>query len=200
MDDEAPKYFDAEGNQVEGLKSPDEIKRVETDLAAKEAESEELKKQLATYANKDFNFKKLRDMTEDEMGRLSKVEKSLLERQEKLEEDSTSFKQRVIESHKNDSLAVLAGDDTELRKKIDYHYGRIIGDATTKDEIATKMREAYLLSTGGGHAGVDQLNRAAGFTSSGFVAPQKKGELSQDQKDLASHLGLSNDDITKYSK
>ena len=166
-------------------------------LEEKEAEIAEVKKKLETFENKDFNFKKLRDMTEDEKKKLSGKEEELLKRQEHLEEEQESWTGKIVEGHKGDALAVLVGDDEELRKKVIFHYDRIKDEATTKDEINKKMRDAYLLAVGKPVNQIDPIARAAAHYS-GHGVVKTGSKLTEDQKDLAAKLGINSDEIKKY--
>jgi len=171
----------------------------EAQLKEKDTQVEELQKELTGLKNKEYNFKKLRDMTEDEKKELTTREVELIQRTEKLEEEQKSFSTRVVDGHKLDAFAVLAGDDAELLKKIQYHYERISDDATTRDEVNKKAKDAWLLANGGANAGIDPIARAAAYQSGHGVV--KTGErLTGDQRDLASKLGISDDDLKKYSK
>lgn len=191
------KYFDADGNPVEGVLPPEEAKTLTESVAQKDKEAQELKEKLAKLENKDYNFKKLRDMTDEEVEKLSVVEKNLIERSEKLEEETRSWTQRQIDSHKADALAVLVGDDSELQKKVEFHYGRISDPAVTREEIAKKMREAYLLATGGSRQVIDPINRAASYSSNVPANNRKSSEFTQDQRDLAAKLGITDEDLKK---
>ncbi|KKQ99944.1 MAG: hypothetical protein UT24_C0020G0012 [Candidatus Woesebacteria bacterium GW2011_GWB1_39_12] len=182
-------------------KSPEEIaEALKTQLEEKEKVLVEKQAEIEKLKDKEFNFKRLRDMTEEELGRLSVVEKSLMQKQEKLEEESKSFASKVIESHKNDSLAVLVGDDADMKKKVLFHYERLKDEAVTKEEIASKMREAWLLA-----GGIKSFSTTpiSGGLDSYYPSPTsfKKGtELTETQKELAKAMGIKDEDLKKYNK
>lgn len=174
---------------------PDEVKPLQEAADAKARELAETKERLAKLENKDMNFKKLRDMTDAEREKLTMTELELKKRQESLEEEQTSFKQQVMKSHMDDALAVLAGEDEEVRKKIMHNYERIKDDATTKDEIFRKMKDAYKL-TNDRSASINPLNVAMGVV--GNAPPKaKEGAWSDDLKELGSKFGLKEDDMKK---
>jgi chromosome segregation ATPase len=186
------ELYDAEGNLIEGALLPDEVKPVQEELATIKEELKQTKESLSRLSNKDMNFKKLRDMTEAEKEKLTATEMELKKRQESLEEEQRTWKEQVIESHKNDSLAVLAGDDEDLRKIILLNYDRIKDDATTKEQVAKKMKEAYLLSTEKAHS-MNPLLATGGLPPSS----SKKNEITPELKDLAKRFGVSKEDLTK---
>ena len=184
------------GNEEKVDEQPDLAKQIEE----KDAELADVKDQLLKLQNKDHNFKKLRDMTDEERDKLTDRETELMQRQDKLEEDQSQWSDKLITGHKDDALNVLVGNDEELRKKAEFHYKRIIDEATTKQEVADKMREAVLLAKGGENMGVDSISRAAGYHSGrGITDTGDKTKLSSEGKGLASRLGINDDDLKKHN-
>jgi chromosome segregation ATPase len=188
------KLYDADGNEVEAF-LPDEVKPLQEAAALHDKELAETKEKLTKLENKDFNFKKMRDMTQAEIEKLSAKEIELMKRQENLEEQQTTFKQQVVQSHMNDALAVLAGEDEEVRKKIMHNYERINDDATTKEDIFRKMKDAYRLTTDRS-VSMNPLSAAMGVVGN---APAKGDNKvwSDDLKELGSKMGLKEDDMKK---
>jgi len=186
-------YYDEEGNLIEGVLPPDEVEKLKKEADTVKSELAQVKESLSKLENKDLNFKRLRDMTESEKEKLTVTEMELKKRQESLEEEQKTWKEQVIESHKNDALAVLASEDEELRKKILFNYDRIKDDAVTKEQIAKKMKEAYLLSVEK-HAIINPL------TLGGAGMPPKiisKEKITPELEELARKMGISKEDLTK---
>ena len=123
----------------------------------------------------------------------------LIARQEKLEEEQKTWSESLIETHKNDALNVFAGDDAEFKKKILFHYDRIKDEAKTKDEVASKMRDAYHIASAGQKGGLDPVARAAG-TYSGQRGVKTSKKWTDEDMEFASKFGLSEEDIKKYAK
>jgi hypothetical protein len=98
-----------------------------------------------------------------------------------------------VESNKNEALAVLVGNDEALRKKVLYNYDRLKGDAVTKDEINSRMRDAYNM-LGQAAPQVNVLGQAVNYQ--GVSSTGKKEKV---DKDLASKLGLTEEDLTKHN-
>lgn len=188
------KLYDADGNEVEAF-LPDEVKPYQEKTELYEKELNETKEKLTKLENKDLNFKKLRDMTETEREKLTVTELELKKRQEVLEEQTQSFRQQVVQSHMDDALAVLAGDDDETRKKILLNYDRIKDEATTKDEVFKKMKDAYKLTKEGSNAR-NPLGAAMGSVGN---APTRKEDktMSDELKELASKMGINEDDLKR---
>jgi len=175
---------------------------VESIKADYESQISELQKELLTHKNKEYNFRKMRDMSEAEVEALTEREKELLTRQEKLEEDQQSFSTRITEGHKSDAFAVFAGDDKDLLDKVQFHYDNTLSgvEATTKDETNAKAKQAYLLATGGQAAGVDSLSRAVAYHGGRGTPKTDSHDLTADQLDLAKRFGLKEDDFKKDKK
>jgi len=195
--------------QSEAVETTDENTEEQENLAAKLAEKEaklaELEKEVAGYKDKDLNFKRLRekklkDLSEEEIEKLSDQEKILRERQEQLEDEQISFRKQITDSFKDEAMAVLAGENKSLREKMLHHFDRIKDseNATTKEEINTLMKEAYLLAEGK-PASINPINRAMAYEGGQGVA-KAKTSLSSEQKDLAAKLGITNEDIEQYEQ
>jgi len=179
------ELYDVDGNPIQAF-TPEEI-------AEKEKELETTKTELEKLKNKDFNFKKLRDMNEEEKAKLTGVELQLKQKQEELEENQKTFSQQIVDGNKNEALAVLVGDDEELRKKVLSNYDRIKGDAVTKEEINSRMREAYNM-LGQFASKPNPLLQAVNF-SGGAGVVKTPSKLNDDQKSLGKKLGLTDEDL-----
>lgn len=194
------ELYDANGDLVEGALTADEAKAIQDKATTVTTELEDVKVKLSKLENKDMNFKKLRELSDDERKQLSAKEIELMKRQESLEEATKGFVSTQVNSYKDDALATLAGDNEELRKKTLGHYDRIKDEATSREDIRRKMRDAFTLAKQEVVSGIDPFATAMGYT--GGQAPNAKpnqGEYSADQKDLASKLGLSDEDLKKFS-
>jgi hypothetical protein len=196
MSDEKQKNPPAEDTKVE-----DNQLDVSQQILEKDKQIEDLQKELSGLKNKEFNYKKLRDMTEEEKNRLSTYEKELIDRQERLETQQNQFKDQVVQQHKTDAFAVFAGNNEELWKEMDFHFARLPEDAVTKDEIAKKAKDAYLLATGGkAPVGTpEQLSRVMGSYMAPDGGNKRNAELTQTQKDLAKNLGITEDELKKLN-
>lgn len=129
---------------------------------------------LGKASDKDKNFAALRKQVED--------------LKNGIDEKITSAKSEVLEGvnkdHYTDTMKTLAGDDEELKKKIEFHYKRLADPAGTKAEITAKLKDAYTLATG---QSAEAMNSSA-YGSGGAGRPKTKTgteKLSQAEKDLA---------------
>lgn len=155
------KYFDADGNEVETL-SPEEVEALkkqteEYEGKAKAAEELEIKLQekeaeLVKLSNKDYNFKRLREKTEEEVEemkkKMSEKEKLLLTEVFDLTRERESEKNRRFQETKDEVLKSLAGGDESLQKSIEAAEKELSGEATTPKELEDRYRKAYILAQG----------------------------------------------------
>jgi len=192
------KLKDSEGNEVEAL-TPEEAeaetqKRIEEEKAKWEsanpdkAEIVKLQEELAKakednkkLASKDLNFGNLRHAKEESDKKVSELTK-------KLDDYILSQTQNVYD----DTLGALAGEDQELKEKIEFHFKRFGDIPTDKLEIQKRLRDAFTLAQN-----VSLPTPLDGISSSG--APIKnlnKSEvLSSHLMPLAQKMGITNDDI-----
>jgi len=194
-----PKYTDEDGNEIV-LEVPIEELKAAKEIAAKTAqELEEAKKRLAGAENKQMNWQKLSTRTEAEIKALSARELELLQRAEALEEQQKSFFENQRESFKSAALNRLGVVGDEDRKKALAQYERLKDEAQTEDQIFNKMRDAVALEPS-----LHSSPRVNPLFSGGYMgqapAPQKPTAFSDDLKDLASKMGLSEETIKKHTK
>lgn len=114
-----------------------EVEQAKADLAKAQ---EDLKK----FEDKDLNFANLRTQKEA-------AERKVADLSREIDEKIGAVKKEILDGvtldHKNETIKNLAGDDKELKEKIEFHYNRISDPATTKEEVTKKLADAYLLAT-----------------------------------------------------
>lgn len=185
------EVYDVDGNLVEGVLAPDEVSALNSQL-------EETKSKLSKLENKDFNFRRLEQMTEEEKAKLSATELSLKQQQEKLEADQKTFRETFVGDIKKDVFEKFVGEDEELKKKVEHHFNRLPESKTaqSRTEIEQLVQEALVLSTGGRVK--NPLVAAMGLSGSQSTSV-KSGKMSEDAMSVASKLGISKEDFEKYS-
>ena len=150
---------------------------------------EEYKKKLDGYRSKDFNFKRLRDMTSEEMEKLSETEKSLKHQQETLEDEQRQFRASMVRDYKEEAMSRYAGRDVEMRKRIEGFYDEFKGEAMDKVEVHSRVAKAAKLASV--EVNVNPVFGAFGLTGE---APRNEERQSFAETDsgrgLASALGL----------
>jgi len=162
--------------------SVDDLK---AELAAKEEE-------LTKLRDKDLNFSNLRQQKE-------KAEIQAKTLQEQIDEKIESAKQEIIESsnkdYYTDQLNQLAGDDEELKKKIELHYGRIKDTASTKEEMSKKLRDSWVLATAKEEEVPSSVYSSG---STGGIKTKTQENLSSEEKDLLNKLeGVGGYELTQ---
>lgn len=152
-----PKLFDEDGNEVE-VPTQEEIDawkqgseraaELETSLKAKEEE-------LSRLSSKDFNFKELRAAEaakRDEMlNAFSEKEKTLILEVEKTQKQQEEHEQRYFGEAKDAALKALAGEDVDLRAKLeeavkDSH--SFLGAPKDSRELIQRYEKAYTIVEG----------------------------------------------------
>jgi ABC-type phosphate transport system auxiliary subunit len=200
-----PIYYDEDGNEINLDKPIDEIQKglesvsqeFEEFKKTKEEEVSAINEKLSKLENKDFNFKSLRDLTEEQRAKLSATETILMEQAEKHKEELDALKTKINSSWEDKILTDIAGSDEELKKKVRDEYKNLNMPNDTEQDIKLRYEKAYLLASGG------KPETNLNFSSdSGGLPPvqQSVGKISNDVKELGKNLGLSEEDFKKYSK
>lgn len=194
-----PKYIDEDGNEVEIEGSLADLQAAAAAKAAAESELAKAKEQLAKKDDKEMNWKRLNSMTEDEMKKLSTKEVELMKRQEEIEERQRTLDQRQRDTYKSNALARFGVYDEEVRTKVLANYDRIKDEDATEEQIAAKMRDAITIATGTSPS--SRMNPMfAGNAPLGVShSPVPPGKITGDVADLAAKMGISADEIKKYS-
>ena len=175
--------------EKENLVSKEELNALKAELETKEAE-------LAGLANKDMNFRNLKDAQKKSEQERDDLKKQL---EEKINKNKEEVLTAITKSHYDAKIDELASGDIELKKKIEYHYKRIQDVASTKDEVAKKLEDASLLAGRGKTLGV--LNsRVISSANPGrpFTRTQGK-DFSPGLMNVASKLGITNKDLEKHA-
>lgn len=201
------KLFDADGKEVEAF-TPEELevkKKEALDEYLKEHPDQSAEMQTAKTALEEAQ-KKLKDLegsgNDEQKKRLiaerDEAEKKLKETTEGLVTEMKNLKDSFFGSAKEKIIKKLAGDDVELRKKIELEYDGFAGEAKNETEIQERLTKAYTIVNGTapapnfmegmGHAGkrgVDQNHNSA--------QPE-----SENSKNMRKALGISDEQVKKY--
>lgn len=160
------------------------------ELEAAQTELKEAKELLDKAAEKDLNFAKLREQTKKAQEKVDELKSEKTALQQEMETKLGEFKQEVLEGVRkdfyNDTLKTLAGDDEELRKRIEFEYNRLKDPASTNEEISKKLQDAWRLA-----APTSAAAPVAAFSSAGAspIRPKPKGDLPKEAVDLGVKLG-----------
>lgn len=177
---EAQKQAAIEEYKTNNPDKTPELTKLQEDLKAKEEELTKLK-------DKDTNFSNLRTAKE-------KAEKEIQDLKTSIDDKIGAAKKEILEGvmkeHYNDTLKNMVGDDKELLAKVELQYKRLADPASSKEEIAKKLSDAYTLATGNARPTVDM-----GAFSSGGVGkiniPSSQTKLSPEEIEVGKKLAGS---------
>ena len=163
------------------IENPDKSGELETLQSELEAKEEE----LAKLKNKDFNFANLRKQKDTAESKIEGLKKEI---DDKIGLAKKEVMEGMLKGHYNEGLKILAEDNEELKKKIEFNYNRIQDIPTTESEITKKLRDAWLLSVE--PENLDKLNTTV--LSSGGVGKlnikSSEEKLTPEEKELGKRL------------
>lgn len=157
------KYFDVNGKEVEayskeGLeeknkeaiaayleKNPDkteDLKTSQDELAVAKAKVAELEEAAKGDGGKN------KEGDEQQKQRLKEAKDAADEAAAKVQKDLDDYKNGVSNDLKTKALDKFAGNDPELRAKIELEFDGFKGDAVTESEIGERAARAYTLAKG----------------------------------------------------
>lgn len=144
-------YYDEEGNEVEGVMTPEEVEALKAELTekltTKEQEIEEKEKELASLKTKDFNFRKFEEATEKQK---EEMMKEFTDKEQALIQEVSSMKSQFLSEQRASVLDIYVGSDEELRKKVEEKANSLYGKpAETKEEYTLRVKEALTLVRSG---------------------------------------------------
>jgi len=187
-------------------KTPEELKaeidKLTADLEAsnktaaeKAQEAETLKKrtleQEELLRQQGRNFKKLRDLTAEEKGRLTEKERELMERQEAVEQQNAELTQREIANTRKSLFTEIVGTNPKLREEVETEAKELGLDSKTSEADMRKIIEKAALIKGIGGKKEDPIQRAHEFAGQVPIVERSNSFADTDAgKTLGSQLGL----------
>lgn len=175
---EAQKQAAIEEYKTNNPDKTPELTKLQEDLKTKE---EELKK----LQDKDLNFTNLRTAKE-------KAEKEIQDLKTSIDDKIGAAKKEILEGvmkdHYNDVLKNLVGDDKELLAKVELQYKRLADSASTKEEIAKKLNDAYTLATGNVKSDIPTGAWSSGGVGRLKVDSNNKPKLTPEEIEVAKKL------------
>jgi seryl-tRNA synthetase len=212
--------FDEDGNPIEVLsKSEAEAKIEEVKLESEQRTAdltdkmEELKSQIADKSkemgkedDKSKNFNELRKSRNDLQAELEATKKELSTYRDDSKKEIENIKQTISGRALEDKIKETVGNDSEMVKKVKFHFNNFKADEETdpvkrEKNVEERIKSAFILA-GGGNRNI--IGDVAG-TSGGFV-PSPPGEATQDTpegevKGLGlQKMGLSDKDFREHKK
>lgn len=196
------ELYDEDGNAVAAF-TPEEVEAAKAEVAAQfESKIQEKELALAKELEKEKNFNALRgqkdEIEEEKKSDEVDLKTTISELEAKIEAAKSEGVGLVTSSLRDSIIDDLAGDDVDLRATIRENYNIINRPENTRDEIAQRVKDAYLLS----------INIEEGVGGSPTAAPSGPGrsigsggvQVSEDLAEIGRKFGLSDADWQKYYK
>lgn len=141
--------YDKDGNEVENVPSPEDIKEMNEKIEKMEADLKEKSDQLAKFSEKDLNFSALRSANKEEREKIlenyNKKEKAFVEKMEAMQDQIDSYQKGIMGSYESEILTRLAGTDEEKRKHIQETAKTFVGEVKTKEDLEVRLKNAAKL-------------------------------------------------------
>ncbi|GAI12667.1 unnamed protein product, partial [marine sediment metagenome] len=118
------------------------------DLDKLREEKAELEESLEKEKEKEKNFGKLRDSKKGKEEEIGVLTEKITKLEETLKEGIAGIKSDTSKTMVSDAVNVLAGDDKELKEKIQFHYDSFGGEPEDKEGLLRRVENAYILATG----------------------------------------------------
>lgn len=201
----------ASGKAVEKYKEDNPDKAKELEEAQKEAQTEktrlegllkEANEKLENLPEGDKNWAEMRQTVKDLTTKLGETNAGIEEKINVVTQGATDSKLELVAES-------LGGDDEEIRKQIKHHFNTTLKSVEHKtlEQFKDKVRQAYLLATGGS-ADENRVGPAVISAAGGAVVrptvPAAGGtgkKLSSEVVDLGKkHFGLTDKDYEEHDK
>ena len=168
--------YDEDGNPVENALTPEEAKELQeraTRAEELEAQMKEKESELTKLKNKDMNFQRFREKSEEEkskiMEKATEKEKMILLEMEEISQEREKERVSRMKNTKENVLSEVAGDDKDLQKKIELK-AKEWGEAKNPEDMEKKLRDAAIIVRGSAQR-VSPLSNY--FPTSSYNAPYK---------------------------
>lgn len=141
MDIEYQKFFDADGNEVEGI-AKETFEKTTSDL---NQQLSNLNEKLNNRENDISNIKKkYSEMTEEERAKMSQENQEIMKAKEALEARIEQIETERQDEYKGSAFSKYSIDDEEMFNKLNQNYNRI---SLTDEEKKLSLREQIELRT-----------------------------------------------------
>lgn len=159
---------------------------------------DEARAELTRMESKDFNWEQARKQGKEKDEVIAEQKSSILDLTDRIEGAQT---EGIVEA----VAEKLSNGDDEVKKKILFNFKRLGATPKETKDIETQMGEAYILTTGDKmpDALANVMGSAGAGGSLGDVdtgGGSSRPPLTEGQRDLATHFGLTDEDIKTYDK
>lgn len=203
------ELYDEDGNAVEAFTKEDLDAKVSETEGKFQDKISELSTELEKEQIKEKNFAKLRDIKSNETAAEKAAREAdeaankttIADLEKKIDEAQNAGVSRVLEMQRSSVFSELSGGDEELEAKIAANYALINKPEGTVAEIASRAKDALLLS-------MDMTTDEIFGTDVNITPPSGHGravgsvagkEVSADLKDIGDKFGITDADWKKFS-
>lgn len=174
MDEELKKQKEKEEQEKREAETKKAVEEATADL---KKQLEDKEKELSGLKDKDHNFGKVTEQKKELEGQIEDLTKRVADAE-----------QKPIQYAKKNALDAFAGEDKELREKIEFHFNRLGKEVKNPEEVDQLMKEAYLLATGRSvPTNVARTHQSSGGGNN-RVAPVNSGQIDSEVKEWAGEL------------
>lgn len=175
----------------------DEIKELKDKLTEAEEAATEAAGDEGEGKGNDGQVKRLKEVAE-------KAKKDLTEGIAEIKKEMTEFKQSFTDESKDKFLDTLSKGDKEVRDKIEFEFDNYRPNDTDGKAVGERMTKAFTLATGESEVPnfMDNMSTVPGPKGDGNNGDgtPAKGERSDNEKEIAKVMGVSEDDAKTFGE
>ena len=194
--EEAVKKASDEAIETYKKDHPDQTKDFE-DLKTKLTEAEDKLKEVDSGGDDDDDGqkKRLREQRDKAMTKLGDA-------MEKMGSEITELKTSIVGDTKGELLSALAGDDDELKKKIEFEFDHYRVEDTSKLAIKERLEKAFQLATGDApKPGIfDGAVTGSGSQKGDGNEDETEGVMTENAKAIGKKLGITDEQVKAYEE
>jgi hypothetical protein len=175
----------------------EEVDDLSLQMESKDRELEQAKQELEVEKSKDKNLAGQGRIIRDKEKKIDELEINYKKLEEKLDQRINDVEAKSREKMVNSMINELSGNDKDMTNKIKFYFDSFKGEPADDNEIQQRIQNAYVLATGA--KPTSPLSGAVLSSAGGMPVINSTGEkLSDDAKDLAHKMGLSDQELKKH--
>ena len=215
------EFFDEQGNKVEAFTAEevadkleeerlaaiedansarqDEIDELTKTLEEKEQALAEAQEALDKEKDKDKNLGGQRKIIESKEEEIKKLKEDLANTKTEITQVKEEVTKKIGEEKINNMIDKISEGSNELKEKIKFYYDNFKGEPQDDKEITERLKNAYILATGG-----QSSVKLTGEMISGTGEPPipkteiPQSKISEEAISLAKKMGITDQDLKKH--
>jgi len=188
-----------ESNEEQNDDLQAQLDELKSKIEEKDSKIEEITTELNKEKDKDKNFAKLREKKE----KIEEGKTGLEEEVRTLSESISKFQETSRTDLKNKIIKEFVGDDEDMFKKVDFHYGEFAGVPENEENIRERVIKSLKITGFDTSNNSGQASFSGGVNATGNAGKQTSDESfadTEDGKSLAQKLNLKQATIKKEDK